>query len=509
MAEDLNKRIAKNTILLYIRMIVLLVIQLYTSRVVLKTLGVEDFGIYNVVGGIVTMFTFLNAAMNSSSQRYITYYLGKGDERVFQRVFSTCLFIHVLIAIFIVILSETVGLWFLYNKMVIPEGRMTAAFWVFQFSVVSTIIMVFSSPYNADIIAHEKMSAFAYISIVDAVLKLVIVFLLLLSPWDKLFLYAILLAITQALIQFIYVLYCKKRFKETEIVYTIDKPLFKSMLSFMGWNVFGGMSQVLYGQGVNILLNMFFGPVVNAARGLAVQVQSVVSNFCRNFQTAINPQITISYAKDDLKTMHGLIYKSSRYTFFLILVISLPIFMETQTLLDLWLTETPEWTVSFVRLMLCISIVDSVANPLMISSAATGKVKLYQTVIGGTMLLLVPVSYVFLKLGFNPNCVFFVHLAFCCITFVLRLLIVRPLISLSLKEFYKKVIQPCMVTGATSLIIPLLFYSILPDTTFYAFVIMAVAGISSLLAIYVFGISYNERVFVKDKISMVVSKLKK
>lgn len=509
MSDELNKRIVKNTLLLYVRMIVLLVIQLYTSRIVLQALGIEDFGIYNVVGGIVTMFTFLNAAMNSSSQRYITFYLGKGDKTKSQKVFSTCLFIHILITAFIFILSETIGLWFLYNKIVIPETRFTAAFWVFQFSVFSTLIMVLSTPYNATIIAHEKMSAFAYISIVDAILKLFIVFLLLFTTADKLILYAVLLALTQILIQIIYVWYCKSLFKETKIVYNIDMLLFKSMLSFMGWNVWGGISQVLYSQGVNILLNMFFGPVVNAARGIAIQVQSVVFNFCRNFQTAVNPQITISYAKNDLKTMHNLIFKSSRYTFFLILIISLPIFIETQQLLDLWLSDTPEWTVSFVRLMLGISIVDSVANPLMISSAATGKVKLYQTVIGGTMLLIVPISYMFLKLGFNPNYVFYVHFVFCCITFVLRLLIVRPLISLSLMEFLKKVIQPCVITGVMSLLIPMVLFFLLNNTIVNVFIVIIVSVISSIISIYVCGVTNDEKIIVKNKIFILLVRIKK
>lgn len=504
-----NKRIAKNTILLYIRMFFVMCIQLYTSRVVLQALGVEDYGIYNVVGGIVTMFAFLNAAMNSSTQRYITYFLGKGDKGQLQEVFSNCMFIHAILAVLIVILSETVGLWFLYNKMLIPEERMNAAFWVFQMSIITTVILIFSTPYNATIIAYEKMAAFAYISIFDVVLKLTTALVLLYSKWDNLILYAILIVITQLIIRFIYVLYCNKHFEITKIVYKFNKKLFKEMTSFIGWNVWGGLSQVLYGQGLNILLNMFFGPVINAARGIAVQIQSVVQQFAHNLQTAINPQITKNYAIRDLKAMHSLVFQCSRYTFFLLLIMSLPIFFETKLLLSLWLTTVPEWTVAFTRIMLCIVMVDSVAAPLMISSAATGNVKLYQTVIGGTMLLIVPISYIFLKMGFNPVVVFFVHLVFCLITFALRLIIVRPMIMLSIREYIMKAILPSFWTCLLSIIIPTLLYLLLSGTTLHGLIILVFSVLCPIAAIYFVGLTSNERTFLNQKLSLFINKAKK
>lgn len=503
------KRIAKNTILLYVRMFFVMCIQLYTSRVVLHALGVEDYGIYNVVGGIVTMFAFLNAAMNSSTQRYITFYLGKGDENKLQEVFSNCIFIHAMLAVVIIILSETVGLWFLYNKMVIPAERMDAAFWVFQMSIVTTVVLIFSTPYNATIIAYERMSAFAYISIFEVILKLLTAFILLFSKWDNLVLYSVLTVVAQLIIRFIYVLYCNRHFSITKIVYKFNKQLFRSMTSFIGWNVWGGLSNVLYSQGLNILLNMFFGPVINAARGIAVQVQGVVQQFAFNLQTAINPQITKSYAIGELKSMRDLVYRCSRYTFFLLLIISFPIFLETSLLLNLWLTTVPEWTVSFTRIMLCIIMVDSVAAPLMTSSAATGNVKLYQTVIGGTMLLIVPVSYLFLKLGYNPSVVFFVHLVFCLITFVLRLIIVRPMILLSIREYIKVALWPCFKSGLLAIIIPTVLYMLLPNTLTNGVLVLLSSIIFSVIAVYLLGINHNERAFINQKISLVFSFIKK
>lgn len=500
-----KKKIARNTILLYVRMFFVLCIQLYTSRVVLQALGVEDYGIYNVVGGIVTMFSFLNVALGSSTQRYITFYLGKGNLNELQEVFSNCMFIHAMLAVVIIVLSETVGLWFLYNKMVIPAERMIAAFWVFQMSIITTVVLIFSTPYNATIIAYEKMSAFAYISIFEVILKLLTAFILLFSKWDNLVLYAVLTVAAQLIVRFIYVHYCNRHFSTTKIVYRFNKQLFRSMTSFIGWNVWGGLSNVLYSQGLNILLNMFFGPVINAARGIAVQVQSVVQQFSFNLQTAINPQITKSYATGELESMRDLVYRCSRYTFFLLLIISLPIFLETSVLLQLWLTTVPEWTVAFTRIMLCIIMVDSVAAPLMTSSAATGNVKLYQTVIGGTMLLIVPVSYLFLKLGYNPSIVFFVHLAFCLITFVLRLFIVRPMIQLSIREYIKVALWPCFKSGVLAIIIPTILYVLLPNTLANGFLVLLSSILFSIIAVYLLGITHNERAFINQKISLVFS----
>ena len=328
-----NKRIAKNTLMLYIRMLFTMVVSLFTSRVVLQTLGVEDYGIQNVVGGVITMFTFINGGMVSSTQRYLNFEIAKGNAERLRSVFNTALQIHALIAVVIITLGETVGLWFLLEKLVIPEERMTAAMWVYQCSIIACVVNILSVPYNADIIAHEKMSAFAYISILDVTLKLIIVYLLVVSPIDKLIAYAILTLLVQMLIRYVYTRYCNKHFQESFVEWKLNKPLFKEMLSFAGWSFWGNLAGILYTQGLNMMLNIFFGPVVNAARGIAVQVQASVQQFVSGFQTALNPQITKNYASGDLEQMHSLMFRSARFSFLLLFFLSLPVLLETDFLL--------------------------------------------------------------------------------------------------------------------------------------------------------------------------------
>lgn len=503
-----NKRIAKNTLLLYVRMLFMMAVSLYTSRVVLNALGVEDFGIYNVVGGVVAMFGVLNSAMSASTQRYITFELGRNDFKRLNKVFNISICIHAFISIVILILAETIGLWLLYNKMTIPIERMEAALWVYQGTIASTIVLVMSIPYNATIIAHEKMSAFAYISVMEAILKLLIVYLLLIGNFDKLKLYAILMLCVQIIIRFIYSNYCKKHFTETKFKLYNDWKLFKSMLAFAGWNLWGNCAAIAFTQGVNILLNIFFGPVVNAARGIAVQVQGAVNQFSYNFQTALNPQITKSYATGDYTYMHKLIFRSSKFTFFLLLFISLPILLETKTILTVWLQNVPEHTISFLRLILCVTLIDATANPLMISAAATGKVKRYQSIVGGILLSILPISYITLKFGGDPESVFVVHLAVCIVAFITRLYIIKPMIQLNLNQYFKKVIMKCFITSSASLIIPLtLTYCI--DKSIINFILICLTCIISVsVSAYYLGFDQNERNFINQKIISSINKFK-
>lgn len=498
-----NKRIAKNTLMLYFRMFLTMAVTFYTSRVVLHTLGEVDYGIYNVVGGIVAMFGFLNASMSSGTQRYLTYELGRNDTDRLKRVFVTSMNIHILIALVVFILAETVGLWFLYNKMTIPDERFTAAMWVYQCSVLSAAVMFVSVPYNAAIIAHEKMSAFAYISVLEVVLKLLIVYLLLIGDADKLVLYAVMMLGVQVAIRFIYNIYCKRHFEEAEYSFLFDRTLFNEMLSFSGWNMWGNLASVAFTQGLNILLNIFFGPAVNAARGIAVQVQQAVSQFSLNFQTAINPQITKSYAIRDLTYMHSLVFRSSRFTFFLLLCICLPVFLETDFLLGLWLKEVPEHTAVFLRIILCVTIIDAVANPLMISAQATGKVKLYQTVVGGILLLILPVSYVVLKSGGNPQSVFIVHLVVCVVAFTVRLFIIRPMIGLQIGGYFKDVILRCLLVGVAAFIVPMLLEYFLEDTMWTSVLICAVSVISAGVISFCMGMTSGERKVLLRRLKMV------
>lgn len=505
-----NRRIAKNTLLLYIRMFLTMAVTLYTSRVVLNTLGIEDFGIYNVVGGVVSIFGFINAAMAVATQRYLTFELGRNDFNQLQKVFNTSLYIHALISVLLVVLAETVGLWFLYNKMTIPLCRFDAALWVFQFSVLSSVVMIMSVPYNATIIAHEKMSAFAYISVLEVVLKLLIAFLLQLGDFDKLKLYAVLIFVVQFCIRLVYGVYCGHHFPETKFRKVWDSNLFREMSSFAGWNLWGHCAAIAFTQGVNIMLNLFFTPAVNAARGIAVQVQGAVAQFSVNFQTALNPQITKSYAVHDYFCMHSLIFRSSRFTFFLLFLLSLPVMFETEMMLTVWLKTVPPNTVVFLRLMLCATIVDAVSNPLMVAAASTGKIRFYQSIVGGILLAILPVSYIALKFGGSPSSVFVVHLAICLLAFVVRLFIIRPMIQLSLIEYMKQVVIRCFVVAVISLVLPLLLKFLLPEENIgQSLFVCLLCVVSVLISTYCWGLDSSERLFVNRKIMSVISKIRR
>lgn len=504
-----NKRIAKNTLLLYVRMLFMMAVSLYTSRVVLNTLGVEDYGIYNVVGGVVAMFGFINASMSSATQRFITFALGKGDQENLQKVFSTSLQIHFLIALIIVLLGETLGLWFLSEKMQIPDNRMDAAFWVYQCSILSTVVMILSVPYNATIIAHEKMSAFAYISILEVVLKLAVVYILWIGSFDKLILYAVLILVVQVLIRFCYSIYCNKHFKEMKYRHIWDKILFKEMTGFAGWSLFGNLSSVLFGQGLNILLNLFFGPVVNAARAVAVQVQSAIQQFVSNFQMALNPQITKTYAQGDLDVMHHLMFRSARFSFFLLFFLALPVLLETDFILKLWLKTVPDYTVIFLRIMICISLLYTLANPLMIANQATGKVKRYQAICGSILLLILPISYIGLRLGLPAYSVFVVHFIMEMITQLARMILLRPLIGVQIKGYIKYVYIPVIIVVCVSLLLPCIIYFYM-DATISRFFIVSIGCIFSVsITSYLFGLSVNEKAFVRLKFVDFCLKLKK
>ena len=503
-----NKRIAKNTLLLYIRTLLIMLVTLYTSRVVLNTLGVTDYGVYNVVGGVVAMFGFINSSMASATQRFITFALGKGDKDNLQKVFSTALQIHVLIAALIVVLGETVGLWFMYTQMQIPADRMDAAFWVLQCSIVSAVVMIISVPYNADIIAHEKMSAFAYISILEAVLRLAIVYLLLAFSYDKLILYAFLTLAVQLLIRFCYSSYCNKHFPESKYRHVWDKSLFKEMTGFAGWGMFSSLSGILSGQGLNMLLNVFFGPVVNAARAVAVQVQNAILQFIGNFQMAINPQITKTYANGEMEDMHKLMFRSARFTFYLLFVVSLPVLFETNFILTVWLKTVPENTVIFLRIMICVSLLYPLSNPLIIANQATGQVRNFQFVSGLILLFILPVSYICLSFGLPAYSVFVVHFIMEFTTLFYRLRLLRSSINIRFIDYFKNVFFRVVLVVAISIIIPIAIYNYICNTIIRFFLICIICILSVGLSAYTVGLSHNERLFIKSKAIYIFNKIK-
>lgn len=504
-----NKRIAKNTLLLYVRMAIVMLISLYTSRVVLETLGVEDFGIYNVVGGVVAMFGFLNGALSSATQRFITFALGKGDQERLRSIFSTAVNIHIIIAIVLVLLAETVGLWFLYNKLQIPEDRFNAAFWVLQFSLASTAVMVASVPYNAVIVAHEKMSAFAYISIADTLLRLVAVLLLPLFGADRLILYAFFLFVVQIAVRVCYNVYSNRHFPEARYSLTWSKGDFREMIGFAGWSLLGNLSGVLFTQGLNMLLNMFFGPVVNAARGVAVQVQAAVQQLVSNFQLALNPQITKTYAQGDLDAMRMLMYRSSRFSFILLFAVTLPLLFEADFVLGVWLKTVPEGAATFMRIVMCTQLLYVMSNPFIVANQATGKVRRYQVVCGCTLLCILPVSYVVLRMGFPPYSVFIVHFCIEGLTGLLRLLMLRPLIGLSFRAYFTNVYVRVAVVALTSVALPSVASHLVPsDSWAELFVVGGAAFVSVVVSSFVFGMTRGERQFVLGKAREALEKIR-
>ena len=494
-----NKRIAKNTLVLYVRMLFTMGISLFTSRVILQTLGVEDYGISSVVGGVISMFTFINAAMVSSTQRYLNFELVRGDANQLRSVFSTSLQIHALIALAIIVLSETVGLWFLNEKLVIPEARMTAAMWVYQCSILSCAVSIMSTPYNAVIVAHEKMSAFAYISILDVSLKLLVVYLLVVLPFDKLIILAILNLLVQLFIRYIYTIYCHRHFPESYFQFRFNKTLFKEMFGFAGWSFWGNLAAILYTQGLNMMLNIFFGPIVNAARGIAVQVQSAVQQFVGGFQTALNPQITKNYASNNLPQMHSLMFRSARFSFLLLFFLSLPVLMETNFILTLWLKTVPDDAVVFTQIMICISLIYTTANPCIIANQATGKVKIYQMVVGGILLLILPISYVVLKLGAPAYSVFIVHFCIESLAQFSRMYMLRKLIHLPLWQYMKNIYIPIVSTVAIAIILPLVVRMQVAEGWLRFLAVGFTCVLSVGASSYFIGFTKQERVFFLDK----------
>lgn len=503
-----NKRIAKNTLLLYLRMLFMMLVSLYTSRVILNALGVEDFGIYNVVGGVVAMFSVISGSLSGSISRFITYELGRGDKSKLNKIFSASVTIQLLLSLIIVILIESVGVWFLNNEMTIPRDRLVAANWVLQFSIITFVINLISVPYNAVIIAHEKMSAFAYISILEASGKLLIAFLIIYSPIDKLVFYAILMCFVAVIVRLTYGYYCKKHFSECKYHYHFDKEILYKMFGFAGWNFIGAASGVLRNQGGNIVINLFCGPAVNAARGIANQVNAAVSGFVNNFMTALNPQITKSYAIGDYHYMMTLIYQGARLSFYMLLLLSLPILMNTHYILVLWLKLIPEHTVSFVQLTLIFAMSESISYPLITAMLATGDIRNYQLVVGGLQLFNLPVSYVLLKCGFIPETVLIVAIIISQLCLIARLIMLKNMINISLGIFVKKVYANIIVVTTLASIIPL-YMSLYIKETFIGFLFLCVISfLCSSIVIYFVGCNKNERGKINLYIQKVCNKIK-
>lgn len=449
-----NKRVAKNTLFLYFRMILIMLVTLYTSRVVLAELGINDYGIYNVVGGVVLMFSFLNSCMSTATQRFLTFELGRGDTDRLKKVFAAALNIHITIGIFIIFLAETVGLWFVNEKLVIPESRMIAANWVYQFSILTFCINIIQVPYNAVLIAHEKMNVYAYISILEALLKLGIVYLLLIVSADKLIVYGVLVFAVQLIIRIVYQMYCRKHYEESRFRLFWDKALYQQMSGFAGWNLFGSVAWLMRDQGINIVLNLFFGPAINAARGVASQVSHAVMGFISNFQVALNPQITKDYATGNITGMERLSYLGIKFSFLILFTMAFPLCLNIDYVLHLWLVDVPDYAALFIILIMIDALCGTLwGSPLMTSLAATGRIRNYQIVVSCIILCILPVGYIALKLGCDAPSVFYVSIFFTLVSGFARFLFCRSQIGYSLKKYIKDVLSP--VVGVTVISLPL------------------------------------------------------
>lgn len=503
-----TKRIAKNTLMLYVRMLFGMLVSLYTSRVVLQALGVEDYGIYNVVGGVVAMFSLLSGSLSAAVSRFLTFELGRNDLVRLRKVFSSALCVHALLALFVLVLSETLGLWFLNYQMNIPADRMIAANWVFQFSLFSFLLGLFSVPYNASIISHERMGIFAFVGIGDTLLQLGIVLFIAFGGIcsDKLIVYASLLVVKGMLFQLFYFYYCRKSFKECRFKLSLDKQLLKEMTGFAGWNFIGASSAILRDQGGNILLNLFYGPALNAARGVANQVSNAIGSFVGNFMIALNPQITKSYAAAEYGYTFSLIFRGARFSYYLLLWLALPVLLNTQYILSIWLNVVPEHTILFVQLVLVFSMCETISNPLITVMLATGKIRNYQIVVGGLQMMNFPLSYIFLKMGFLPEIIVMVAISLSLICLGVRLILLRDMIQLPVARFLRHVCGNIIVVTILSLTVPLYARWELPNNLFgFIFSCIICFGWGGII-LYRFGCSVSERKFLISKLQFASAK---
>ena len=454
MTQVIDKsRIAKNTIFLYIRMFVIMLVSLYTSRVVLQALGVEDYGVYNVVAGSVALFGFMNSAMSMATQRFLNFYMVKGDNDLLRKVFAMSLNIHVIIAIIVILLTETAGLWILNTQLNIPPERMEAAKWVFHFAVLTFCVSVIQVPFNSAILAHERMNVYAVISIVEVFLKLGVVFFLLNVDMDKLVLYGGLLAAVSLFIFLVYLFFTWCSFQECRYRFCWDKSLFREIAGFSGWNIFGQIAQVLTTQGVNMVANVFCGVVVNASIGITNQVSAAMSQFTHNFQTAFRPQIVKSYSSGDMDGMQKLTCQASKFSFYLLYMISVPIIFNIDAILDLWLDVVPKYSAVFCELLIWYSYLEVIGMPLVIAIMATGRNRNYQLMVSVVIGLNFLFSWLFLRLGFSPEVIFYVKIALALFVLWVRIYYAKRQAGFSIPFFVRFVMLPALlVAGFISLL---------------------------------------------------------
>lgn len=486
-------------------MIFLLVISLYTSRVILDALGVVDYGIYNVVGGFVAMFGIISSTLTGACSRFINFEMGTGNKERLKAVFSTTVTIQVSLALVVVMLCESFGLWYINNVMVIPGDRLNAANWCFQFSVFSFFLSLITVPYNACIVAHEKMSAFAYISIFDGISKLLICYLIIALPYDNLLAYGLLLFVVQSIDQIVYQVYCRRKFEECKYKFVWDAVLVKQIFAYSSWNLIGNTAGILKSQGITILLNYFFGPVVNAAKGVSNQVNNAINGFVNNFMIALNPQITQSYSSGNIKNMIMLINCGSRYSFYILILLALPIIFNAEYILHIWLKQVPDYAVSFSVLTLVATIICSLSKTLITAQNATGKMKNYQLVVGGMHIAIVALSFVILRLGCEPLLIMWVLI----FDEILSLFARIYMLSLNIKEFSsaeycKNVLFNCCLVVLCSIVVPVSLLHYKQNNLIFLLCSTLIIMIITLFSILYVGCTQKERLFIFNKVKSIL-----
>lgn len=482
-------------------MLFLMIVSLYTSRVILNELGVEDFGIYNVVAGLVTMFSLITASITVAITRFITFELGKSDNiDKLRDIFSCSINVQLIIIIIVIVLGETLGLWFVNNKLIIPELRLFPANLIYQFSLISFILSLIIVPYNATILAHEKMSAYAYISIIDAFLKLMTAISIKYFIYDKLAAYGMLIMLVSIIITIVYMVYCKCHFSECSYKFTFNKSILFLIFSYSGWTYIGASGALLRDQGGNILINLFFGPNVNAARGISVQVQNAVNNFAQNFLTAINPQIIKDYASGQYEQMHDLIMNGARFGYYLVLIISLPLLFNTEYVLNLWLGDVPRYSVLFVRLCVIFVLSETISTPLITAASATGNIRNYQLVVGGIQFLNFPISYICLKNSYPVYSIFVVAIIISQICLYARIIMLKHMVNLNCLLFLKESIIPIIIVTVISLLIPFVVSLFLQQSFLFFFISSLLCVFSTVLSVYMFGLKIPEKNMLEVKL---------
>ena len=492
-----NKRIARNTMLLYLRMLIMMIVSLYTSRVVLEVLGVTDYGIYNVVGGIVSMLGFLNSSMSNAVQRFLSFEMGKGADGKVSHVFNIAMLAHLFIAIVVLIILEIAGTWYLNNHLVVPLDRMEAANWVLQCTIVTTFFSIMQVPYNGIIIAKEDMGIYAYISVFEAFVRLLIVYLLLIGPYDRLKFYAILMMTVTLVVLLINRVYCIKKYRETHFRFVRDKSLLKDMTSFASWNMIGEIAWVMTGQGVNIILNLFFGPSINAAR-LAEQVNAAVMRFINNFQVALNPQITKSYSSGDIEDMKKLLYMGTKISYYVLFFLAFPIIIEMDFILGLWLHDIPPHTTLFCQLILVCSLTACVSNLLAQVARAYGKIRKYQMIVSLFLMLNFPLSYIILLLGATAEMTVTINIIIQGLLLFVRLILIRPMIALSIRQFVVKAVIPIIMVTGSAMVLPIIWKYYINTSVINSLITILLALISSAISILYLGMNKAERMKIND-----------